>query len=360
MKREKKEKPPKKQKAPKKEKAPKKRKKAAENPENPEGGKKGKKGRKKLLILLPVLALAVGAAVFFFVIRPRMTGGEELEEEQPPEPVEIPVVYQLGETVSVHALPVWGSAVVYLEEPEEIPEEDGGQEEEPEAEEPGEEKTGEEAGEEGTSGEEESGKEADGSEEEEQPISVTYRYEDLLSPGTLATIYTTLLTAEDVGFSAVDEELIRQDLPELAVESGSVFLAKNVPEEAGKAVTIWMEWSAELCTVTAELANGSVRNPPEPVLPPALSAGEVLDYFNSVSPALLGLTGSSMEEYDVYLQDGSVLIDNLPCVRVNAYQVDSQTGTNEIAGNYFISLDGRHVYRLDVASDSVEELRMSE
>lgn len=345
MKREKKEEPSRKQKAPKKEKAPKKRKKAAESPESPEGGKKGKsrKGNKKLLILLPVLALAVGAAVFFFVIRPRMTGGEELEE-QPPEPVEIPVVYQLGETVSVHALPVWGSAVVYLEEPEEIPEEDVRQEEKP-----GEEADGEE-----------SGKEKDGSEEEQQAIAVTYRYEDLLSPGTLATIYTTLLTAEDVGFSAVDEELIRQDLPELSVEAGSVFLGKNVPEETGKAVTIWMEWSAELCTVTAELTDGSVRNPPEPVLRPALSAGEVLDYFNSVSPSLLGLPGSSMEEYDVYLQDGSVLIDNYPCVRVNAYQVDSQTGTNEIAGNYFISLDGQHVYRLDVASDSVEELRMSE
>lgn len=330
MKREKKEKPPKKQKAPKKEKAPKKRKKAAENPEDPEGGKKGKKGKKKLLlILLPVLVLAVGAAVFFFVIRPRIGGDRGEEEPLPPEPIETPVMYQLGET-AVHALPVWGKATVYLEEaekPEAKPEDSDGEEKK--------------------------------AEEEEIPATLIYRYEDLLSPGTLAPIYITLLTAEDVGFSPVDEELIRGELPEFTAEAGNVFLAKNAAE-AGKAVTIQVDWTEELCTVTADLVEGSVRNPPEPAAAPILSAGDVLDYFNSVSPSALGLEGDSMGDYEVYLQDGSVLINGSPCVRINAYQVNSQIGTNEIAGNYFISLDGAHIYRLDVANDSVEELHISE
>lgn len=339
MKREKKEKAPKpkkekapkpkKEKKPKKPKAPKKGKKgAAPEVENPEGvvetGKKSKK-KKLLMILLPVLVLAAGAAVFFFIIRPRLGGGEA-EEPPPPEPVELPLMYTLGET-EVHALPVWGESTVYLEE-QEAPavEEDTG-------------------------------------EEVPEPTAVTYRYEALSSPGTIASVYITLLTAQDVGFSQVDEELTRIEEPEEpAVEAGSVQLAKNAPEE-GKALSIQLDWTAELCTVTADLVDGRVKDPPPPVTPAgpsALTADQALEYIQSLEPAALGLEGTSMEDYDLLLQDGSVLIDNNPCVRINAYRVSSQTGTNEIGGNYFLSLDGAHVYRLDVDSNSVEELDIPE
>lgn len=342
MKREKKEKVPKPKKErvpkPKKEKAPKPKKEkkprklrkgkkgASPELENPEGvvetGKKSKK-KKLLMILLPVLVLAAGAAVFFLVIRPRLGGEKPPEEELPPEPVETPIMYTLGET-EVHALPVWGESTVYLEE-QEAPA-----------------STGE-----------------DGEEEPPAPTAVTYRYEGLSSPGTLATVYTTLLTAEDVGFSQVDEELTRIKEPEeLAVEGGSVHLAKNAPE-SGKALSIQMVWTEELCTVTADLVDGRVTNPPEPVSPAgpmSMSEDEMLDYMESLNPAVLGLEGSSMDGYDLLMQEGSVLIDGIPCVRINAYRIDSQTGTNVIGGNYFLSLDGSHLYRLDVANNSVEEL----
>lgn len=337
MKREKKEKAPKpkKEKAPKpkREKKPKKLKKgkkgAAPELENPEEGvvETGQKSKKKklLLIILPVLVLAAGAAVFFFVVRPKL-GAEKVEPPPPPpEPVELPLMYTIGET-EVHALPVWGESTVYLEE-QEVP-------------------AAESAGE-------------DGEEETPEPTAVTYRYEGLSSPGTLASVYTTLLTAKDVGFSQVDEELVRIKEPEaLAVEAGSVCLAKNAPEE-GKALSIQMDWTEELCTVTADLVEGRVKNPPEPVSPMGpmgMSAEQMIDYMQSLNPSVLGLEGSTMEGYELLMQDGSVLIDGNPCVRINVYQVDSQTGTNEIGGNYFLSLDGGHLYRLDVASNSVEEL----
>lgn len=328
MKREKKQKTPKpkKEKAPKpkKEKKPKKPKKgkkgAAPELENSEEGlvEAGKKSKKKKLfiLLLLVVILAAGAAVFFFVIRPRMEGGKA-QEEPPPEPVELPLMYTMGET-EVHALPVWGESTVYLEE-----------------------------------------QEAPVGEDEPEPTAVTYRYEGLSSPGTLASVYITLMTAEDVGFSQVDEELTRIEEPEApAVERGAVHLAKNAPEE-GKALSIRMDWTTELCTVTADLVDGRVKDPPEPeppISPAALSADQALDYIQSLNPAVLGLEGTSMEEYELLLQDGSVLIDGNPCVRINAYRRDSQTGTNEIGGNYFLSLDGVHLYRLDVADNSVEEL----
>ena len=342
MKREKKEKAPK----PKKEKAPKPKK--EKKPRKPKKGKKGaapelenqeeglvetgKKSRKKklLIILLPVLLLAVGAAVFFFVIRPRLGGEKPEEPPPPPEPVELPLMYTIGET-EVHALPVWGESTVYLEEqelPPETPKDPGDGEEDTE-------------------------------EEPVVPTAVTYRYEGLSSPGTLASVYTTLMTLDNIGFSQVDEELIRITEPEpLAVEAGSVCLAKNAPED-GKAMSIQLEWTEELCTVTADLVDGRVKNPPEPVSPAGpmgMSADQMIDYMQSLDPSVLGLEDTSMENYDLLIQDGSVLIDGIPCVRINAYRIDSQTGTNEIGGNYFLSLDGSHLYRLDVASNSVEEL----
>ena len=357
MKREKKEKAPKpkKEKAPKpkkekKQKKPKKGKKGvAPELENPEEGvvETGKKSKKKklLLILLPVLVLAVGAAVFFFVVRPRLGGEKPEEPPPPPEPVELPLMYTIGET-EVHALPVWGESTVYLEE-QEVPAAESV------------EKT--DAGEEGSREDakaEDAGDEGAG-EEPAVPTAVTYRYEGLSSPGTLASVYTTLMTLDDIGFSQVDEELVRIKEPEaLAVEAGSVRLAKNAPED-GKAMSIQLEWTEEICTVTADLVDGRVKNPPEPVSPMGpmgMSADQIMDYIGTLNPSVLGLEGATMEEYDLLMQDGSVLIDGNPCVRVNAYRIDSETGTNEIGGNYFLSLDGSHLYRLDVASNSVTEL----
>lgn len=357
MKREKKEKAPKpkKEKAPKpkkekKQKKPKKGKKgAAPELENPEEGvvETGKKSKKKkfLLILLPVLVLAVGAAVFFFVVRPRLGGEKPEEPPPPPEPVELPLMYTIGET-EVHALPVWGESTVYLEE-QEVP-----AAESVEKTDAGEEDSGEDA-------EAEDAEDESAEEEPAVPTAVTYRYEGLSSPGTLASVYTTLMTLDDIGFSQVDEELVRIKEPEaLAVEAGSVRLAKNAPED-GKAMSIQLEWTEELCTVTADLVDGRVKNPPEPVSPMGpmgMSADQIMDYMGTLNPSVLGLEGATMEEYDLLMQDGSVLIDGNPCVRVNAYRIDSETGTNEIGGNYFLSLDGSHLYRLDVASNSVTEL----
>lgn len=369
MKREKKEKVPKPKKVkapkPKKEKAPKpKKEKRAKKPkkgkkgaapelENPEEGvvETGKKGKKKLLlILLPVLVLAVGAAVFFFIIRPRL-GNKEPEEPPPPEPVELPLMYTIGES-EIHALPVWGESTVYLEE-EPVPVVEA-----PPVEEAPAEAAPADGGEAAAEGED-AAKDQEEPAEPEEPTVVGYRYEGLSSPGTLAEVYITLMTQEDVGFSQVDGELTRIKEPEEpALESGIVRLAKNAPEE-GKAICLLLDWTEELCTVTMDLVDGRVKDPPEPVTPAgpmAMSADEMIDYMGSLPPSVLGLEGSTMDDYDLLMQDGSVLIDGNPCVRINAYQTDSQTGTYAIGGNYFLSLDGAHLYRLDVASNSVSEL----
>lgn len=378
MKREKKEKvpKPKREKAPKKEKAPKpKREKKQKKPrkgrkgaapelENLEEGvvEPGKKSKKKklLLILLPVLVLAVAAAVFLLVIRPRLGGEKPEEPPPPPEPVELPLMYKIGET-EVHALPVWGESTVYLvEDPVPVAELPKVEEPEPEPEPAeGEEPAGDEDSKEDS---EKDSKKKEEPEEPPEPTAVGYRYEGLSSPGTLVDVYATLMTQKDVGFSLVDKELMRIEEPEeLSLERGAIRLAKNAPED-GKAMCILLEWTEELCTVTSDLVDGKVKSPPSPTSPSGpmgMTQDQILDYMASLDPAVLGLEGTSMEDYELLIQEGSVLIDGIPCVRVNAYQLDQKTGTNTIGGNYFISLDGSHLYELDVVNDTVSELHTS-
>ena len=65
-----------------------------------------------------------------------------------------------------------------------------------------------------------------------------------------------------------------------------------------------------------------------------------------------------MDEYTVYVQDGMLLVYGNTCVRISVYAQNANTGTNEVAGSYFLSADGQHVYRYDVADNSVEELEI--
>ena len=83
---------------------------------------------------------------------------------------------------------------------------------------------------------------------------------------------------------------------------------------------------------------------------------EALDYIRAMEPADLGLTGESMEEYRIYALDGVVKVDDIPCLHVNIYQTDNPAGSNAVAGNFFISADGQHIYRLDVETNTVEEV----
>jgi len=302
---------------------------AASAVEGEEGGKPKKKGKKKLLLLLPVVIAAVAVGAFFF-----LKGGGEEEEEAPPEPIAAPYEYILKENeVPITALPVTGEQVLVYRE-ELVPE--------PPAEPEG---TGEADGEEGEAA-------AEPAEETEAFTKILYRYEGLQNAGSLVSAYAALMTTEDAGFSAVDETLLRIDLPELG-ESGSVQLARNVPENedgsGGGVHSLLLDWRGDTCTVTLDMPEGRVRDPkPAAQTPSAPSRG--LADLEAMHPSKLGLPGESMESYELMPQEGSVRIAGTTCMRVNIYDEDSQ-----IAGSVFLSNDGR-LYKLDEAANAVVEL----
>lgn len=272
--------------------------------------KRKKKKKKKVLLLIPILVLAIGAGAFFFLRSRGLLGGtpgekEPEEEKEPEDIVEAPASYTLGET-ELMALPVFSeNVVVHAPEPPEP------------------------------------------AEGEDPVTAVTYRYEGFEDSRGMLTSYAGLLTAADVGFVYVDENLTVTEEVDLEAESGSVLLAKAGAAE-GTVNTVALEWTPEEGTVVTDTVEGQIRQP----RPETMTLAQAEDYVRSLAPAALGLAGESMEEYNVYSLAGSVLVDGKPCLHITVYKVDA-SGSNALAGEYFISADKSHIYRREAANGRV-------
>ena len=306
-----------------------------------EGEAPPKKSKKKLILIgAAAAAVVVGVGVFFF-----LRGGKDKEAVQAP--IEIPTEYVLNE-LKIVALPVWGTEVVVYQE-EVIPEP-----EKPPEEEQQEDGEQDEAQDEAQEGETEEEAPPPAEETEDFP-QILYRYEGLQNPRDLIAAYAAVMTTADAGFSVVDETLLRIDPPVFEEEqaSGSVQLARNLPEEGG-VQSLLLTWTGTTCTVTLDMPEGQVRDPkPETTAPSGTHRWSVSD-LRALHPSALGLPGESMDVYELMPQEGSVLIEGSPCMRVNIYDQDGQ-----IAGNYFLSADGR-AYVLDVLNNRVRELELEE
>lgn len=290
------------------------------------GGPVKKKSKKKLLLLLlPVVAIAVGAGVFFFLRR-----GSGEEAEAPPEPIAPPAQYSVGGETVVPALPVWSGATVYGEEivPEPVESTEGDKSGEAEA----------------------------GSEIEFTPM--LYTYQDLTNARSLVSAYTALMTTEDAGFFVIDDTMTKTDAPSFDGEtpptSGTVHLARNAPE-GGVVQSLTLDWSEGNCTVAVELPEGVVKDPAPPPGASERTVTQVVESLRELPPSVLGLEGDTMDNYRIYTQDGTAKVDDIPCLRMSVYRIGAN-GTNEVAGHYFLSTDGLHVYKFDVSTNTVVEL----
>ncbi len=189
------------------------------------------------------------------------------------------------------------------------------------------------------------------SEEEDMEDSgeVIYQYTGFTSAGDTVADYTQVLTKE-YGFTIVDDAYYEMDPPDFTSEEGLVTLAKPDISE-GNLLAVQLSWFGEDCTVILSNPEGTIQEPE------GMTLLETLDYFRALSPATLGLSGTSMKEYQIYALDGTVLVDRRPCLQINVYTNTNQEGTNEIQGMYLMTSDGQHLYRLDKAARTVTPLR---
>lgn len=311
-----------------------KKKKGGEEEELQEG-QQGKKGKKKLLLipLALILVAAIAAAAVLFVL-PRfgidLLGGSEPGpgEEEPPKNLEVfiagePIQSEEGgeevqdATISLDTLLEEGEGELIARRSPEKPK---------------------------------------GDESSNVDTRYTYIYE-LTNPAEVMNRYLDAVLGGEQGFSLVGEDyvILDEQRPELQDAEGVLILARPSVVEGHifQLVIGWSQASANLA-VRVSAPEGAVTKPePEPE-PEPTSVSEQMEQLRSMTPAELGLAGTSMDNYTIFPVDGFVTVNGQECRRFNLYP---QGDTGSIAGTYFLSTDKQHVYVLDPNTNTVSTIR---
>lgn len=310
------------------------------------------KGKKKLIIIAAaVLLVAVAALIAFKLLGGKGEEGEKEEEVVEPEVIEAPMLYELGD-LKLPALPVLNADIVVTKE--EVPGLVPAEEEQPVALETADPEKPNEGSDE-KSDEEPKEKPEEEPAEPVIPVANAYHYKGLQSAATVASAYTTLLTDSAVGFYPVDSTLQPAKLPEFDTDAGSVQLVMKA-EEDGFFYSFRVEWSEDVVTLIPEKVEGSLPDPPQPV---EMTLSDATSYMRYRIPSLLGVSADDVKNYRLYVEDGKVLINGTPCLRFKICRENPQTGGNENSGDYYLSSDRRHIYRLNVETNEVEEVDLS-
>ena len=310
------------------------------------------KGKKKLIIIAAaVLLVAVAALIAFKLLGGKGEEGEKEEEVVEPEVIEAPMLYELGD-LKLPALPVLNSDIVVTKE--EVPGLVPAEEEQPMVLETADPENPDEGSDE-KSDEKSEEKPEEEPAESAPPVANAFHYEGLGNAATVASAYTTLLTDPAVGFYPVDSTLQPAKLPEFDTDAGSVQLVMKA-EEDGFFYSFRVEWSEDVVTLIPEKVEGSLPEQPQPV---EMTISEATSYMRYRIPSLLGVSVDDVKNYRIYVEDGKVLINGTPCLRFKICRENPQTGGNENSGDYYLSSDRRHIYRLDVETNAVEEVDLS-
>lgn len=314
------------------------------------------KGKKKLIIIAAaVLLVAVAALVALKLLGGKGDEGKKEEDVTEPEVIEAPMLYELGD-LKLPALPVLNSDIVVTKE--EVPGLVPAEEEQPVVLETADPEKPDEGSDE-KSDEESEEKPEEKPAESAPPVANAFHYEGLQNAATVASAYTTLLTDPAVGFYPVDSTLQPAKLPEFDTDAGSVQLvmkAEEDEEEDGFFYSFRVEWSKDVVTLIPEKVEGSLPDPPQPV---EMTLSEATSYIRYRIPSLLGVSADDAKNYRIYMEDGKVLINGMPCLSFKICRENPQTGGNENSGDYYLSSDQRHIYRLNVETNEVEEVDLS-
>ena len=80
-----------------------------------------------------------------------------------------------------------------------------------------------------------------------------------------------------------------------------------------------------------------------------------------LSPEIFGLSGESMEAYQVLTASDHALIDGQLCVEFHLYDESERAGTNTIAGTYYLTREGPlKLYQIDERTGIAEEIPLPE
>lgn len=180
-----------------------------------------------------------------------------------------------------------------------------------------------------------------------------YTYAGLTSGGETVKSYITTLEKEQSGFILIDENGAECQAPDYTTPTGTVTLAKP-SAQAGNLFKINLSWTEKSCNVLVNRTEGALSSEED-----GMTLVEAMAFFKGLSPNILGLVGTHMNDYSVYPIEGAVLVDGQPCLRLSVYRKDVSKRTTNTHGIYFLSNDQKHLYRLNELEDTVTSLSLS-
>ncbi|MBR2894355.1 MAG: hypothetical protein IKC03_01680 [Oscillospiraceae bacterium] len=227
-----------------------------------------------------------------------------------------------------------------------------------------------------------------------------YAYSGFRATGESIQAYVEMMTAEEVGFQVVNHETHwPESQPDFTLKEGVVCLSRasqgsertELPmkdksfsrndagahdlaeifemketerlsfsdenAENNKITLVQLEWKKRDCIVSVSVDNKPVKEEEKkPNHKGSASIGhtEAVDVLKSLAPASLGLGGESMENYNIYITNGYVYVNDQACLCAKIYGETNSTHTNFYQGTYFLSGDGEHIYQLNENGSVVE------
>lgn len=192
-------------------------------------------------------------------------------------------------------------------------------------------------------------------EEDAETGAVTYCYAELTDTGSYVSKYVDILERMYT-CSVIDAQGVLQAEQTVSGDTGDIYVGAEAPGGGG-ILQLHIVWDESSCSITpALLADREITEPEsEPSTADSLTLDEAIQFFESLSPATLGLSGTSMSDYEIYPDEGLVMVDNEPCIPVKVYG-----GTERrFAGSYLLSLDGSRLYEVDGSTNQVQQLPLS-
>lgn len=179
-------------------------------------------------------------------------------------------------------------------------------------------------------------------------------YTEFTSVETILPDYVEQLINE-YDFQMVTKALKTCEPPAEYGTEGDIYLGYPTGEEGEKTILLEIVWDPESCEVVSSIIPGPITE--GRTSSNTVSYEAARDYMRSVDPGVLGLSGTSMSAYEVFAADGSILVNGQQCMCFNIYEgKDDASSGNQFQGVYLMSVDGQHLYRLDLDTNQVEAI----
>lgn len=176
--------------------------------------------------------------------------------------------------------------------------------------------------------------------------AVTYVYSGLSSGGETAQEYTKALESDYECTIATDSET--SGAPDFTASSGQALAAQQL-EDSDQLFLLTIQWEDTSCSITPSLADADTMPQQEDQ---SITLDQAVSLLENMSPSALGLSGSSMDEYLIYPQEGTVLLDEQPCLLLNVYSAS----THQFQNSYLLTVPALQVYKLDRATGEASPL----